>query len=108
MVWKFCGKAQNCAFPQNFHTMKSDEFTIFYATEAFENQGFSDVFEGKSKEKNRNEMESLKRNKIKTDFFHLTLQYLKHFNNILNCQFLHFPLFSLAQNRECCWSAWSD
>ena len=42
MVWKFCGKAQfplairpklygNCAFPQNFHTMKLDEITVFYA-----------------------------------------------------------------------------
>ena len=88
--------------------MKLGEVTIFYAVEVFENQGFSYVFQGKSKGKKRNEMESLKRNKIKTNFFHLTLQYLKHFNDILNCQFLHVPLFSLAQNPECCWSARSD
>ena len=39
MMWKFCGKAQairpklcgNCAFPQNFHTMKLGEITVFYA-----------------------------------------------------------------------------
>ena len=41
MVWKFCGKAQfphsfgrfarNCAFPQNFHTMKLGEITAVYA-----------------------------------------------------------------------------
>ena len=35
MVWKFCGKAQfpyrNYAFPQNFHTMKLGEITVFYA-----------------------------------------------------------------------------
>ena len=37
LVWKFCGKAQiphscgNCAFPQNFHTRKSGEITVFFA-----------------------------------------------------------------------------
>ena len=43
LVWKFCGKTQfplsanrpklcgNCAFPQNFHTMKLGEITVFYA-----------------------------------------------------------------------------
>ena len=38
LVWKFCGKAQfvrnyggNCAFPQNFHTRKLGEVTVFYA-----------------------------------------------------------------------------
>ena len=44
MVWKFCGKAQfphsfgqftrnyaETAFPQNFHTMKLGEITLFYA-----------------------------------------------------------------------------
>ena len=44
LVWKFCGKAQfpysfgrfarNCAetaFPQNFHTSKSGEITVFFA-----------------------------------------------------------------------------
>ena len=37
MVWKFYGKAirpklwGNCAFPQNFHTMKLGEITVFYA-----------------------------------------------------------------------------
>ena len=34
MVWKFCGKAQFPhsfgAFPQNFHTMKLGEITLFY------------------------------------------------------------------------------
>ena len=35
--WKFCGKAirqkicGNCAFPQNFHTRKSGETTVFFA-----------------------------------------------------------------------------
>ena len=43
-VWKFCGKAKfphsfgrfarnyarDCAFPQNFHTMKLGEITVFY------------------------------------------------------------------------------
>ena len=37
MVWKFCGKANRpklcgkCAFPQNFHTRKSGEITVFLA-----------------------------------------------------------------------------
>ena len=41
LVWKFCGKAQfpnsfgklcrNCAFPQNFHTRKLGEITVFSA-----------------------------------------------------------------------------
>ena len=41
LVWKFCGKAQfphsfgrfagNCAIPQNFHTRKSGEITVFFA-----------------------------------------------------------------------------
>ena len=40
MVWKFCGKVQfphtrNCAFPQNFHTMKLGEITVFYAVKHF-------------------------------------------------------------------------
>ena len=43
MAWKFCGKAQlphsfrrmarnyvETAFPQNFHTMKLGEITVFY------------------------------------------------------------------------------
>ena len=30
LVWKFCGKAQ-FAFPQNFHTRKSGEITVFLA-----------------------------------------------------------------------------
>ena len=52
LVWKFCGKAQfphsfgrwcgnfverhsgNCAFPQNFHTRKLGEITVFYAVVA--------------------------------------------------------------------------
>ena len=49
MVWKFCGKAQfphsfwairpklgeNCPFPQNFHSMKLGEITVFYALKLF-------------------------------------------------------------------------
>ena len=40
LVWKFCGKAQfpnrpklcgNCVFPQNFHTMRLSEITLFFA-----------------------------------------------------------------------------
>ena len=32
MVWKLCVKAQtNCAFPQNFHTIKLGEVRVFYA-----------------------------------------------------------------------------
>ena len=40
LVWKFCGKAQfphsfgrfaNYAFPQNVHTRKSGEITVFFA-----------------------------------------------------------------------------
>ena len=38
LVWKFCGKVQfrsklcgNCAFSQNFHTMKLGEITVFFA-----------------------------------------------------------------------------
>ena len=41
LVWKFCEKTQfsnsfgrfarNCAFPQNFHTRKSDEITVSFA-----------------------------------------------------------------------------
>ena len=38
LVWKFCGKAQfphslcgNCALPQNFHTRKLGEITVFFA-----------------------------------------------------------------------------
>ena len=44
LVWKFCGKAhfsrvsgdlqklcRNCALPQNFHTSKLREITVFYA-----------------------------------------------------------------------------
>ena len=41
-VWKFCGKASNrrklcgnCAFPQNFHTRKFREITVFYAVEKY-------------------------------------------------------------------------
>ena len=43
LVWKFCGKEQfphiairpklwgNCSFPQNFHTRKLVEITVFFA-----------------------------------------------------------------------------
>ena len=45
LVWKFCGKARfphrfgrfrpklcgNCVFPQNFHTRKLGEITVFFA-----------------------------------------------------------------------------
>ena len=48
LVWKFCGKARfphrfrasrpklcrDCAFPQNFHTKKSGEITVFFAVSA--------------------------------------------------------------------------
>ena len=34
MVWKFCG---NCAFPQNVHTMKLGEITVFYAVNPYLN-----------------------------------------------------------------------
>ena len=34
LVWKFCGKGQfverNCSFPQNFHTGKLGEITVFF------------------------------------------------------------------------------
>ena len=30
LVFKFCGKAQ---FPQNFHTRKSGEITVFFAVD---------------------------------------------------------------------------
>ena len=30
LVWKFCGKAQ---FPQNFHTWKLGEISVFFAVE---------------------------------------------------------------------------
>ena len=37
MVWKFCANRPkvcgNCAFPQNFHTMKLSEITVFYAVD---------------------------------------------------------------------------
>ena len=46
LVWKFCGKAQlphsfairpklcgSCAIPQNFHTRKLGEITVFYAVD---------------------------------------------------------------------------
>ena len=45
MVWKFCGKAPHSfarftrnfaetAIPQNFHTRKLDEITVFYAVKS--------------------------------------------------------------------------
>ena len=50
MVCKFCEKAhfwairlklcQNCAFPHNFHTIKLDEITVFYAV----NGGYIEKF----------------------------------------------------------------
>ena len=46
LVWKFCGKANrsklcgNCAFPQNFHTRKSGEITVFFAVSSTDNAIF--------------------------------------------------------------------
>ena len=43
LVWKFCRKTirpklcGNCAFPQSFHTRKSDEITIFFPVLALSN-----------------------------------------------------------------------
>ena len=40
-MWKFCGKAQfphsfgNCVFPQNVHTRKLGEITVFFAVYVF-------------------------------------------------------------------------
>ena len=30
LVRKLCGNCGNCAFPQNFHTKRLDEITVFY------------------------------------------------------------------------------
>ena len=51
LVWEFCGKAQfphnfgrlarvDCAFPQNFHTSKSGEITVFFAVLDSKKLGF--------------------------------------------------------------------
>ena len=47
MVWKFCGKAKFPhsfgAFPQNFHTVKLSEITVFYVVLAIEEKRVNQI-----------------------------------------------------------------